>query len=432
MPLFCPSRRALLAAAVLPALGRPRAEAQAGDSPPAVPQILTLQPGTLAAAEQAAAVPIWGIAGETPGPTLRAVRGGEVVVRVVNELPEPAALHWHGVRLRNAMDGAPPLTQAAIPPGGSLDYRFTCPDAGTFFYRAAARDQLGRGLAGALIVEEPGQALADRDLVLLFQDLLPPAAAGNTPGAPVATLNGRLAQRIAVRPHERLRLRLINGGLGVVVLTFEGLKLTVVAIDGQPCEVMELGQPQLVLPPGRRIDLYADVPAAAADPVLRRLTATSAPVVATFAIDRDAPARPAPLGEVAPLPDPALPRSIEMRGAIRAELILDGDFEKSAQGTDVPNERKPPLLRIPRGRPVVLALANRLPEPLVVHLHGHHFRLLDDLDDGWKPWWHDTLLVPGGRTSRIAFVADNPGKWRIEAAALDGPETLAPAWLEVS
>ncbi|MGB8741256.1 MAG: multicopper oxidase domain-containing protein, partial [Xanthobacteraceae bacterium] len=49
-----------------------------------------------------------------------------------------------------------------------------------------------------------------------------------------------------------------------------------------------------------------------------------------------------------------------------------------------------------------------------IHLHGHSFRLLDALDDGWKPFWLDTMPVAPGGKARIAFVADDPGKWLIE------------------
>ena len=52
-------------------------------------------------------------------------------------------------------------------------------------------------------------------------------------------------------------------------------------------------------------------------------------------------------------------------------------------------------------------------------LHGHHFRLLDRLDDGWKPFWLDTLLIDAGQTQRIAFAADYPGQWLMEAMAID-------------
>ena len=64
--------------------------------------------------------------------------------------------HWHGIRLPNAMDGVPSLTQPPIRPGGTFVYEFTPPDAGTFWYHphANSRQQFGRGLAGAVIVEE--------------------------------------------------------------------------------------------------------------------------------------------------------------------------------------------------------------------------------------------------------------------------------------
>src|SRR5262245_55772039 len=106
-----------------------------------------------------------GFDGAVPGPVIRARRGEEVRVRLVNGLDEPTALHWHGVRLRNAMDGGP-LTGLPVGPGASFDYRFTMPDAGTFWYRAMRRDQQERGLYGALIVEEQAAPPVDRDQLL--------------------------------------------------------------------------------------------------------------------------------------------------------------------------------------------------------------------------------------------------------------------------
>ena len=94
---------------------------------------------------------IWGYQGMVPGPTLRVKRGEEVRVRLVNELREPTIVHWHGVRLPNAMDGVPHLTQHPIEPGASFDYRFRAPDAGTLlvphpslFIRAAGTWTLRR------------------------------------------------------------------------------------------------------------------------------------------------------------------------------------------------------------------------------------------------------------------------------------------------
>ena len=138
-----------------------------------------------------------------PGPTLRVKRGEELRVRLVNELPEPTTIHWHGLRLPNAMDGVPLLTQPPIAPGASFDYRFRPPDAGTFLYHAYLAEQSERGLDGALTVEEPAAVGVDRDIVLL----LTPAPAGD---GPAVRVNGALRPDIAVKRGERLRLRLIN------------------------------------------------------------------------------------------------------------------------------------------------------------------------------------------------------------------------------
>ncbi|MGB6759704.1 MAG: multicopper oxidase domain-containing protein [Xanthobacteraceae bacterium] len=73
-----------------------------------------------------------------------------------------------------------------------------------------------------------------------------------------------------------------------------------------------------------------------------------------------------------------------------------------------------PLFAVKRGRTITLGLSNPGAENGFIHLHGHSFRLLDALDDGWKPFWLDTMPVAPGGKARIAFVADDPGKWLIE------------------
>ena len=65
-----------------------------------------------------------------------------------------------------------------------------------------------------------------------------------------------------------------------------------------------------------------------------------------------------------------------------------------------------------------MAVANPGGGPMVFRLHGHHVRLLDKLDDGWKPFWLDTLMLDKGQTQRIAFLAEYPGRWLMEATAL--------------
>src|SRR5262249_56978465 len=109
------------------------------------------------------------------GLLIRAQRGNEVRVRLVNELDEPTMVHWHGVRLANAMDGSA-LTQSPVAPGASFDYRFVVPDAGTFWYHASpAVEQESRGLVGALVVDHERPLDIDHDVVALLQDW-PPSA----------------------------------------------------------------------------------------------------------------------------------------------------------------------------------------------------------------------------------------------------------------
>ncbi|MEC7259107.1 MAG: multicopper oxidase domain-containing protein, partial [Pseudomonadota bacterium] len=219
---------------------------------------------------------VWAYDGQLPGPVLRVPQGGRVIRRLVNDLPVPTTVHWHGIRIDNAMDGVAGLTQDAVPPGGTFDYDFAVPDAGTYWYHAHTNsmEQVARGLAGALIVEEPSPPDVDRDEVILFDDwLLNPEDAqfmepmrhpmhlshagriGNLLGA-----NGTYDPVLATRPNERLRLRLINGANArVFVLRLHGLRGWTVALDGMPLPAPEPVAGDMVLAPAQRIDLIVDV-----------------------------------------------------------------------------------------------------------------------------------------------------------------------------
>jgi len=351
----------------------------------------------------------WGYDGAVPGPLLRVRRGEEIAVRLVNELPEPTAVHWHGVRLANAMDGVPGLTQPPIAPGASFDYRFIAPDAGTFWYHPPldSGTQLDRGLAGVLLVEEAVPVDVDRDLAILLSDR-------------------QLSQSvdIAVRSSERLRLRLVNATYArVLAVRIAGHAATVMAIDGEPAEPFAARNGRVALGPGNRVDLFVDVALAPTEsaPIVvetngRELT------VARLICESAADARPRRRAPPGLLPPNPLPAQIDLRNALKHEVALS-----RTQGG-----YGPPLFSVRHGRPVMLGLANRADAAQAVHVHGHHFRLLDRLDDGWKPFWLDTLLLPAGETDHIAFVADNPGKWRVHAHQLGQNRGAWSAWFEVT
>ncbi len=78
-----------------------------------------------------------------------------------------------------------------------------------------------------------------------------------------------------------------------------------------------------------------------------------------------------------------------------------------------------------------MAITNPTAAPITFRLHGHHFRLLDRLDDGWKPFWLDTLLLTAGQTQRIAFAAEYGGRWLIEATPIDWAAPRLVRWYAV-
>jgi len=133
-------------------------------------------------------------------------------------------------------------------------------------------------------------------------------------------------------------------------------------------------------------------------------------------------AKPARAARTEPKPLPAnpLPARMDFRGALRVELDL------SAANDSVPAK---PLFSVKRGRTVQLALRSETAASL--HIHGHHVRLLDALDDGWKPFWLDTILVMPQGVTRVAFVADNVGKWLLHGRKIEN-SAQSISWFEVS
>jgi FtsP/CotA-like multicopper oxidase with cupredoxin domain len=168
---------------------------------------------------------VWSYNASVPGPLLRARQGSRLTVSVRNRLAEPTTVHWHGIRVPNAMDGVPYVTQSPIAPGAAFTYDIPLEDAGTFWYHPHFNSnvQVGRGLAGALIVDEPAPPRVDRDLLWVLDDwrldrqaaiaanfahphdLTHAGRIGNT-----ATLNGKVRETVGVRAGERLRIRLVN------------------------------------------------------------------------------------------------------------------------------------------------------------------------------------------------------------------------------
>jgi len=115
---------------------------------------------------------LWGYNGQSPGPTIEAVEGDKVRIYVTNKLPENTAVHWHGQRLPNGMDGVGGLTQPHIPPGKTFVYEFLLRRSGTFMYHPHSDEmvQMAMGMMGFFVVhpKDPAFRRVDRDFVFLL------------------------------------------------------------------------------------------------------------------------------------------------------------------------------------------------------------------------------------------------------------------------
>ncbi|MBP7819350.1 multicopper oxidase domain-containing protein, partial [Candidatus Gracilibacteria bacterium] len=87
---------------------------------------------------------------QIPGPILKIEEGASVTVELVNQTDISTTLHSHGIRTTNKYDGTPGLTQPAIKPGESFEYKLTFPDPGVFWYHPHLREDYTqeRGLYG--------------------------------------------------------------------------------------------------------------------------------------------------------------------------------------------------------------------------------------------------------------------------------------------
>ena len=433
-PIFSLTRRKFVAGLGATVLGP--ANALAGER---ASLLLQAKADVIALRSGAPNTPIWSLGGSGSDSNLRFKRGDVVEVALANQLPVSAALNWRGL---DGVPAAEPLV-ATMPlaPGTKQTFAIPLRHAGTFLcdLRLTGDGQARPSSARALIVVESEAVTTDRDEVFLIEDWMTrPDGTAMAPGidpkdaTPVYTINGRMTPDIAVRTHERLRLRFINGfQRHVIALKLEDQEVRVMALDGQPSEPFPARNGALVLAPGARTDAFIDVtkPPGSSSAILLHNGNEVRPI-ARLVVSRDPPIRNAPLAVASPLPSNGLPTELDLRNAIRIDLTLGGaqaDWVAPAAFTTSAR----PVFKAKAGRTVVLALVNRADIATVFHLHGHHFRLLDRLDDGWKPFWLDTLAIEAGQTLRIAFSAEFAGRWLMESTAADWAAPRLVRWYSV-
>lgn len=408
---------------------------------------------------------VWSFDGITPGPELRVSQDGRLDIRLENDLEVPTSIHWHGIRLENAMDGVPGVTQPPVGPGETFDYSFVCPDAGTFWYHSHLKsvEQVERGLYGPLIVEEPEAIDIDAEHVLVLDDwrldqeaqligdfenghdLSHGGRLGN-----VVTTNGNMELVLDARQGDRLRLRLINAANARIFrLGLKGLRGWIVATDGMPLNQPRPVEEPFVLAPAQRLDLIVDIEAGtSSEAVLTDIVGDESFAQVTFQVTGSGRAREMPPSALPPNPFSSAPDSASARelkllmqgGAMRwlaeadsksgrksgRELAGEGLFWALNGHAGRPEE---PLAVIDRNEPIKISFVNETMWPHAMHLHGHHFF---ELDEAGNPGdFRDTTLVQPAQSRTVLFSANNRGDWLLHCHMLGHHASGMGTWIKV-
>jgi FtsP/CotA-like multicopper oxidase with cupredoxin domain len=385
----------------------------------------------------------WTYNGKIPGPLIRAKVGDRIIVNFKNSLPQSTTIHWHGLRVPNDMDGAPGITQEPIAAGAQFRYEFTARDAGTYWYHPHidSSAQVGNGLYGAIIVEDPkDQRDFGDELVLVLSDMslgedgqLLDADGGGEFGdlfgreGTVVLVNGKVRPTLKVREGKQQRWRIVNAARA----RYFNLRL-------RNHRFMRLGGDNglaarssdvynLVVTPGER----ADAVFTPADPPgtdnLMRWVAVDRGFGSTFNRPSEDMLQIVTVNEPAVRPEP-IPEQlrdiepIDIAGAKerRLELTIGRQDQHLTMGINGRPYWKSLPLEIEVGDTEVWDVVNDTDFAHPFHLHGFFFQVLDDTR---VPEWKDTVNVPSKSQLKLAIKFDErPGVWMYHCHILDHAE----------
>jgi len=420
---------------------------------------LTAAPTTLDLAGTAAAT--WAFGG-IPAPVIRLTAGDTLKATVRNQLDADTSVHWHGLALRNDMDGVPPVTQAPIAPGGQFAYEFVTPHPGTYWFHPHVGPQLDHGLYGALIIDDPDEKVTwDDEWVLILDDWLDGVTAtpdqvltdlskgmgdmggmgdmfmrmGNTlMGAtsdllggdagdvyyPLYLVNGKPPAdptQFTGRAGEKVRLRIINAGSDTAFrLAIGGHTLTITHTDGFPVEPVEVDS--ILIGMGERYDATLTL----GDGVFPLVAQAEGKRDRGFAVIRTGSAAAAPTADVS-IPELTSSRigtaqlltsdssvALSSRQPDRTVAItLTGGMAEYDWGIDGRRfDMNQPLdgaHEIREGERVRFTITNDTEMWHPFHLHGHTYQ-----HEGGGPRKDTSIILPK-QTLTVDFDADNPGLW---------------------
>jgi len=401
-----------------------------------------------------------------PGPVIRIPQGKQSTIHFKNNLDQATSIHWHGLRIANAMDGVPGMTQKLIQPNESFDYTFTPPDAGTYWYHTHQRswEQLALGLAGVLIVEETNPPKVDQDLIFAIDDWLmeqslqiEKSSLGDlhdwSHGGRIGnfvTVNGVTNQAYPVAKGERVRFRMINtANSRTMSVRLNQKNASIIAIDGQPISPKALNDDLITLAPGQRTDVMIDM---MDDPKhmspIELVVGNDAYLVGHFKYAKQVKREQLLDSPIALALNPAnkikLPNSFT-----HIPLSLDGGamgrmssamFKGKEMNMEELYQNKAvwalngvaglddkPLFSVKRGTAISLDVVNNNRWLHGIHVHGHHF-----VDEREPDALRDTALYRQQDKGSLLMVADNPGKWLIHCHMIEHQAGGMVTWFEVT
>ncbi len=374
---------------------------------------------------------VWTYNGQVPGPELRVEKGDTLKINFTNNLPQETTIHFHGIRVPNAMDGVPGVTQEPIKPGESFVYEFAPKDAGTFWYHPHVRgsEQVERGLYGTIVVEDPTEPKYDQDKIIVLDDwridqsgqidprfntggdLMHDGRWGN-----IITVNGMPNYTIDAKAGERLRLRFVNtSNARIYKLDFGALDIKGFAVDG-----MLAKEPFAVqgfeIAPGNRVDVDIRIPQVSQKKTYRirdtftRETNNLVNILVDGAVSNEVKSFNIPVAAM--FPDWS---STTNALKIDHEYVLDArrggkyGIEWTINGKAYPDYDP---ITLKKGKFNVIRFTNVSSRLHPMHLHGQFFKVLarngQPVDE---PYLRDTVLIKSKEVIDIGVVPLDEGTW---------------------
>ena len=391
----------------------------------------------------------YGYNGQVPGPVIEAIQGVPLEIAFTNSLSEPTLIHWHGLQIPAAMDGTQ-STQRPVAPGETFIYRFTPPDAGTFWYHPHQNEteQLEKGLYGALIVRGADEPIVvDREQILVLDDVDADkqgrlARFGgfrqrhDGREGDIRLINGKAEPELTIAAGQIERWRVINASSARYIrLALDGFRFRIIGTDGglieAPVEVTEV-----LLPPADRVELLVgpfEEGATLEIDSLRYLRSTikmrGNERFGTLKVRAKQPSHafiPKRLRIIEPLADADATPNRTVKFSVGMSLRRGLDFL-------VNGERHHHDQPVKVGELQVWDVVNASLMDHPFHLHGFFFQVLSV--NGKAPEfrsWEDVVNLPPRSTVRIAWMpADRPGSWMYHCHILEHHEAGMMGHFEV-